>query len=74
MHHLLQIGYYAASEDAVLLKNERNDLPILNGEVISLFGRSQIDYYKSGFGSGGMVNTDYVVNIVDGIKNNKNLV
>ncbi len=57
------------AEGCVLLKNDRNALPLEEGECVSVFGRIQFDYYKSGTGSGGMVNTPYVVNILDGLKN-----
>ncbi len=59
----------AAAEGAVLLKNERNVLPVRPQEIVSLFGRTQIDYYKSGTGSGGLVNVEYTVNILDGLRN-----
>lgn len=58
----------AAAEGAVLLRNENKALPLKEGEKISVFGRIQFDYYKSGAGSGGMVNTKYVVGILDALK------
>lgn len=58
----------AAAEGAVLLKNDRQALPFHSGEKISVFGRSQFTYYKSGTGSGGMVNTPYTVGILDALK------
>lgn len=54
----------AAGEGAVLLKNENQTLPLRNGERISIFGRCQIEYYRSGTGSGGAVNVPYVKNIL----------
>ncbi len=36
-----------------------------------MFGRIQFDYYKSGTGSGGMINTRYVVGILDALKEEK---
>ena len=60
----------AAAEGAVLLKNEGHMLPIKKDETVSIFGRSQIEYYRSGTGSGGAVNVPYVKNILDGIKEN----
>lgn len=50
-----------ANEGIVLLKN--SDLP-LKGKV-NVFGRIQFNYYKSGTGSGGLVNTDYVYSLYD---------
>ena len=57
----------AAAEGIVLLKNDREMLPLRDGERIALFGRAQFRYYKSGTGSGGLVNTDYVVGIRDAL-------
>lgn len=59
-----------AAEGAVLLKNEEKVLPLKGGEKISIFGRSQIEYYRSGTGSGGAVNVEYVSNILDALKAN----
>ena len=57
----------AVAEGCVLLRNENSALPICKGETVSVFGRSQFNYYKSGTGSGGMVNTPYVVSILDAL-------
>lgn len=61
----------AAAEGAVLLKNDKCALPLREGESVSVFGRIQFDYYKSGTGSGGMINTRYVVGIPDALKEEK---
>ena len=45
-----------AAEGAVLLKNDKETLPLKKGTVVSVFGRIQLSYYKSGTGSGGLVN------------------
>lgn len=58
-----------AAEGSVLLKNEDRVLPIQKGESISIFGRTQIDYYRSGTGSGGAVNVLYTTNLLDGLRN-----
>lgn len=63
----------AAREGMVLLKNNNETLPIKKGETISLFGRCQIDYYKSGTGSGGAVNVLYEVNALEGVRNNEGI-
>ena len=60
----------AAAEGAVLLKNENHTLPILPDETVSVFGRCQLDYYKSGTGSGGAVNVPYRTNVMDGLRDN----
>ena len=36
----------AAAEGAVLLKNEGHMLPVKKDETVSIFGRSQIEYYR----------------------------
>ena len=51
------------NEGIVLLKNDGNLLP-LSGHI-NLFGRIQFNYYKSGTGSGGLVNTPYVYSLYD---------
>lgn len=61
----------AAAEGAVLLKNDKEVLPLKEGQRLAVFGRIQFDYYKSGTGSGGMINTRYVVGILDALKEEK---
>lgn len=53
----------AAADGIVLLRNEGHVLPLSAGTKIALFGRAQFHYYKSGTGSGGMVNTEYVTGV-----------
>ena len=57
----------AQAEGAVLLENRNSALPLAPGSRVALFGRSQFHYYKSGTGSGGMVNTAYVTGIREAI-------
>ena len=64
----------AAAEGMVLLKNENNMLPVTENDRVALFGRCQINYYKSGTGSGGAVNTAYTTNLVDGFREYKNII
>lgn len=54
------IARQAAAEGCVLLENKNNTLPLSEGEKCAVFGRTQFEYYKSGTGSGGLVNTSYV--------------
>ena len=68
MTQMQKLCRMAAAEGAVLLKNEKNTLPIREGETVSIFGRIQLNYYKSGTGSGGLVNVNYVVDIPDGLR------
>ena len=55
------------TEGMVLLKNEKAALPLRKNETVSVFGRMQNHYYKSGTGSGGMVNVSRVVSIMDAL-------
>lgn len=66
----LQLASETVVEGIVMLKNDNSALPLKsdgsNGEV-SVFGRIQLHYYKSGTGSGGMVNVSKVTGITDGL-------
>jgi len=55
------------AEGQVLLRNEGNVLPLPKGTQLAVFGRMQLNYYKSGTGSGGMVNVDKVIGILDAL-------
>lgn len=57
----------AVAEGQVLLRNEGNVLPVPVGTHLAVFGRMQLNYYKSGTGSGGMVNVDKVTGILDAL-------
>ena len=61
------------SESCVLLKNDNNALPFRNNDKVAVFGRSAFNYYKSGLGSGGLVNARYVVSILDALRENENI-
>lgn len=62
-----------ASDGAVLLKNEGQVLPLKDKECVSIFGRTQINYYRSGTGSGGSVHVAYTTNLLDGLRQKGNL-
>ena len=55
------------AEGAVLLRNEDQVLPLSKGTRVAVFGRIQSHYYKSGTGSGGMVNVRKVIGILDAL-------
>ena len=67
-------GAYAAlarrtvTEGCVLLRNDGPVLPFAQGAKVAVFGRSQFNYYKSGTGSGGLVNTGHVPSITEGLE------
>lgn len=58
----------AASEGAVLLKNA-GELPYTNKNTVSVFSRTQIDWFFTGYGSGGDVKKPYGVSLIDALKN-----
>ena len=58
----------AIAEGCVLLKNDNQTLPLKKDCTVSIFGRIQSSYYKSGTGSGGMVNVSKVYNLVEGLE------
>ena len=58
----------AVREGVVLLKNDNNILPLAKDSRLAVFGRMQNNYYKSGTGSGGMVNVPKVWSIIDGLR------
>lgn len=64
---------FVAADGAVLLKNEGGVLPLADGTRVALFGRIQTDYYKSGTGSGGLVNVDYVPSILEAVREEPSL-
>ena len=51
----------------VLLKNEKNTLPIRKGTKVALFGKGTVDYVKGGGGSGD-VTVEYIRNLYEGMK------
>ncbi len=57
----------AQAEGIVMLENRGGALPLPEGAHIALFGRAQFHYYKSGTGSGGMVNADHVTGVREAI-------
>ena len=56
------------AEGVVLLKNEKNTLPLQPDETVSVFGRVQVDTFFVGYGSGGDVNATYKVSILEGLR------
>lgn len=56
------------AEGCVLVRNEDQVLPLVEGAKLAVFGRMQCHYLKSGTGSGGLVNAPYVVNLLEGLE------
>ena len=62
-----------AAESCVLLKNDDQTLPIGKGSKVSVFGRIALHYYKSGTGSGGLVNVKHAIGILDALKDSEDI-
>ena len=56
-----------AAQGAVLLENKV--LPLAEGTKVSVFGRVQVDYFCTGYGSGGDVNFPYQISLLQGLRN-----
>lgn len=73
MGYQLDYGVYeelarkVIAEGAVLLKNENQALPLAEGTRVAMYGRAQLHEYKSGTGSGGLVNAPKRVRILDAL-------
>ncbi len=68
MKHYRSLARAVAAEGCVLVRNEGDALPFHNGARVAVFGRAQAAYYKSGTGSGGMVNTAPVASILEALE------
>lgn len=62
----IEISKKAALEGMVLVKNEGNLLPLVQGTKVALFGKGTVDYVKGGGGSGD-VTVAYSHSILDGM-------
>lgn len=62
-----------AAEGAVLLKNDQQVLPLAESDNIAVFGRTQVNYYRSGTGSGGSVHVTYTTNLLGGLRSKRTL-
>ena len=58
----------SSTEGMVLLKNEKNTLPLQNMRKVALFGVNSYDFLSCGLGS-GCVHAPYVVDMVAGLNN-----
>ena len=63
----IEASVETVSEGIVMLKNDNSALPLEKDRETAVFGRIQLHYYKSGTGSGGMVNVSEVIGITDGL-------
>lgn len=67
---ITEIARQTAEEGIVLLENKDHVLPIQSKEVISVFGRTQVDSFYCGYGSGGYVYPSNKISILDGLRKN----
>lgn len=63
----------AVAEGQVLLLNQNHVLPLPKGSHVAVFGRMQLRYYKSGTGSGGMVNVNKVTGILEALEESEDV-
>lgn len=63
----------AVAEGQVLLLNQNHVLPLPKGSHVAVFGRMQLHYYKSGTGSGGMVNVNKVTSILEALEESEDV-
>lgn len=63
----------AVAEGQVLLLNQNHVLPLPKGSHAAVFGRMQLHYYKSGTGSGGMVNVNKVTGILEALEESEDV-
>lgn len=66
-----KLARQAAADGCVLLENQNQALPLKENERIAVYGRIAFTYYKSGLGSGGLVNTGKVDGILDSLRKEK---
>ncbi|MDO3411522.1 glycoside hydrolase family 3 C-terminal domain-containing protein [Saccharibacillus sp. CPCC 101409] len=62
-----------AAQGAVLLQNEGRALPVQADENVAVFGRVQLNYYRSGTGSGGSVHVSHTSNLLDGLRSQSSI-
>ena len=62
-----QVARRAAAESIVLLRNEKETLPLNGGEKVALYGISSVDFFGVGTGS-GFVHTSHVANMQEALE------
>lgn len=56
-----------AADGIILLRNEKDTLPLCKDKEVSVFGRLAWDFFSVGYGSGGDVMYPYKRNLLDGL-------
>lgn len=57
-----------AAADSIILLENNGILPLQADSQLAVFGRTQLDYFYVGYGSGGEVNPPYVTHLIDGLE------
>ena len=57
-----------AADGIVLLKNEKETLPIRKDDTVAVFGRCALDYFTVGYGSGGDVVAPYRSSLMNSLE------
>lgn len=65
-----QIALQAAREGIVLLKNERETLPLKKGETLNLFGKG-VHEFRIGAVGAGKINPRYSVNFIEAVRESR---
>lgn len=63
----IELSKEAAKEGIVLLKNDKQVLPLAKGSKVALFGKASFDYVRGGGGS-GEVTVSYARNLYEGLQ------
>ena len=63
----IELSKEAAKEGMVLLKNDKQVLPLAKGSKVALFGKASFDYVRGGGGS-GEVTVSYARNLYEGLQ------
>ncbi len=63
-----RVARETAAEGMVLLKNQRNTLPIKKAKTVAVFGKIAYYLIEAGTGSGGVRGNAYAVSVNDGLK------
>ncbi|MBO5934292.1 MAG: glycoside hydrolase family 3 protein [Clostridia bacterium] len=67
---IVPVARQMAAEGIVLLKNENKTLPVCEDETVAVFGRTAVDYFTVGYGSGGDVIPPYKSGLMAGLRQN----
>ncbi|MDR0504316.1 MAG: glycoside hydrolase family 3 C-terminal domain-containing protein [Bifidobacteriaceae bacterium] len=64
------VAQRVATEGIVMVQNDDHTLPLVPNQTVSFFGRTQIDGFPVGYGSGGDVKIEYTTNLLTAARRN----